>query len=282
MKKILSKIFINHFKSIFFLINKSESRFLKNDFFQFSLLKDCKLGKKGDILCAIPDQFITPKLLSNGEWEYFIIDFINKNLKKNEKYYFFDIGANIGLISRQLYIRSKNIIYFYCIEPEKRNYTLLKKNLSIIPRSKNKNFNFGLINNKNRSASLFLDNNNFGNYTILNNKNKTKQKIKLKNINNFFKQNIKNIKKKKIIYKSDVQGLDEILLCSLEPYMIDRIDILVLEISNFKFLIKNFNKFIKIINSFNKKQIDNKTIFKLDIFKKLISEKKEFNLLLAR
>ena len=49
-------------------------------------------------------------------------------------------------------------------------------------------------------------------------------------------------KNNKIIYKSDTQGFDEMLILSLEKKYLKKISILILEVSNFNFLKKNKKK----------------------------------------
>ena len=78
MKNIFKKIFINKFKSIFFMLQNSNSNFLEIKNICFLIKKNGPLGKKGSTIFSRPDLIITPNLLKNGKWDYFIIEFINK------------------------------------------------------------------------------------------------------------------------------------------------------------------------------------------------------------
>ena len=150
MNKILKKIFINNFKSIFYIIQNSKSNYLEFDKITFKLKKNSKLGKKNTYLSSRIDQIITPNIIRTGQWDYFIIKFIIKNLKRNKiKYSFFDIGANIGLITIQLYTKKLlGVKDFYCIEPEPTNFKILSENISSLNDKKIFKFNYALTNNK--------------------------------------------------------------------------------------------------------------------------------------
>lgn len=102
------------------------------------------------------------------------------------------------------------------------------------------------------------------------------------NINLFFKKIEKKYNINNIIYKSDTQGLDEILIMSLEKKYFNKIKILILEISNFDFLEKKLNNFLNLIENF--KNIEDgygNKIDKNNLLSKL-DKKKEFNLFLSR
>ena len=87
---------------------------------------------------------------------------------------------------------------------------------------------------------------------------------------------------KNIIYKSDTQGFDETLIFSLDKKILNKIDILILEISNFKYLMKNKNKLINIIKDFKVIEDERGQKINLDMILKKINKQKEFNLLISR
>ena len=102
------------------------------------------------------------------------------------------------------------------------------------------------------------------------------------NINLFFRKVEKKYNINNVIYKSDTQGLDEILIMSLEKKYFNKIKILILEISNFDFLGKNLNAFLNLITNF--KNIEDENGDKIGKNKLLskIYKKKGFNLFLSR
>ena len=281
MRKFLRKIFLNNFKNIFFMIINSESKYFEFNKIELKIKKKCRLGKKDTKLITRFDQMITPKILNTGRWEYFVIKFILKYSKnKNYKYHFFDIGSNIGLISKQLLMKNNPIKKFHCIEPEKNNFEILKNNLI---QFKNVLFyNFALTNNKLKRRKIFLNKNNFGDFSLLKNSDNHYSIIKTVNINLFFKKIISKYKIKNIIYKSDTQGFDEVLIFSLDKKILNKIDILILEISNFKYLIKNKKKFINLIKDYDIIEDEKGQKINFDMILKKINKQEEFNLLISR
>ena len=83
MKKYLSKIIKNHYKTIFKSLIESKNKDFSVNKIEIELLKNCKLGKAKDKIYLIPDEIVTPYVLKNKCWNYEIIKFI-KNLEKND------------------------------------------------------------------------------------------------------------------------------------------------------------------------------------------------------
>ena len=280
MRKYIRNIFLNNFKSIFFMLLNSNSRYFDIEKIELKFKKDCKLGKKNTTFSTKVDEMITPYILRSGEWEYFVIEYIKKILiGKNQKFVFIDVGANIGLTSKQLINQKLKISKYFCIEPEESNFELLKKNLGNI--KKVVFYNLALTNKYINRQKIYLNKNNFGDYSLL--KKSTISKIvKCMNINLFFRKVEKKYNINNVIYKSDTQGLDEILIMSLEKKYFNKIKILILEISNFDFLGKNLNAFLNLITNF--KNIEDENGDKIDKNKLLskIYKKKGFNLFLSR
>ena len=250
MKKILRYIFLNNFKNILFMLINSRSEYFEFKKIEIKIKKNCKLGKKNTNLSTKIDQVITPNLLKKGEWEYFTIRFILKFIKnKKIKYDFIDIGANIGLTTKQLIVSKSKIQNFHCIEPEIENFNILTKNLSLY---KNVSFhNFALTDKKDKTKRIYLNKDNFGDYSLLKKSNQKSSIIKTLNANIFFRKIISEYKIKNIIYKSDTQGFDEIILLSLKEEFLNKINILIIEITNFKYL-KNYSlDLINIIKKFD-------------------------------
>ena len=278
MKKYLTKILLNEYKLLFKTLNLSTKSSFIIDSLNLTLKKNTALGKKNEKLILPLDEIITPRIFKNEKWDYFIIKFIKYNIK-HKKNYFFDIGANVGLISKQLQNLNLNIKNYFCFEPEINNFKILNKNL------KNKNtylYNYGLAS-KNRKTKIFVNNLNKSDNSIyldnyLNTKNNL-SKINLKDSNIVLKKIINDKKINHIIYKSDTQGMDEEIFLNLDNKILDKIYLLILEISNFKYILKNLNKFLNRLEKFRSISTESKTDISLEDLKILIMKKKEFNLL---
>ena len=238
MKKYLTKILQNEYKLLFKALNSSTKSSFQIDSLNLTLNNNTPLGKKNDKLILPLDEIITPRIFKNEKWDYFIIKFIKKNIKYKNNF-FFDIGANVGLISKQLQNLNLNIKNYFCFEPEKNNFKILSKNLI---NKKTYLYNFGLAS-KNKKTKIFVNKlNKSDNSIYLNNYVGTKNnlsKIILKDSNIVFKKIIDDKKINHIIYKSDTQGMDEEIFLNLDNEILDKIYLLILEISNFEYISKN-------------------------------------------
>ena len=282
IKNILKKIFLNKFKSIFFMLQNSKSDFLEIKDISFLIKKKTPLGLKNSVLYSRSDLTITPNLLKNGQWDYFIIDFIKK-YKKKLNYDFIDVGANIGLITRQLILKKIKISNFHCIEPEKNNFLLLKKNLEDFKKEKIFFYNIALVPNNKNLKKIFINKNNFGDFSLIKqNKNSKSINIHIKNVNTFLKKIIHQKNIKNIIYKSDIQGMDEMVALSIDKQIQDKIKIIILEITNIKYLNKELEKFLNFASKFPIMYDENNTKLNLMTIKERIKTNKNFNLLLAK
>ena len=284
MRKVLRKIFINNFKSIFYMLQNSNSKFLEIESINFKIIKNSNLGKKNSTISSRLDQTITPNLLKKGEWDYFIIKFIKKYLTKyKSRYSFFDIGANIGLISRQIITNKIQIYDFHCIEPEIQNFEILNRNLNNLKKQNIYTYNVALDTNKTGWKKIYINKDNFGDFSLLNeNKNQKFKIIKSVNTNKFLNKIIKRYKIINIIYKSDIQGMDEQVVLSLNKKIIEKIKVMILEISNIKFLNKNLNKFKNFINKFDIKEDEKGNKITTKIILNKIKNRETFNLLLGK
>ena len=278
MKKYLAKILQNEYKLLFKALNSSTKSSFRIDSLNLTLNNNTLLGEKNERLVLPLDEIITPRIFKNEKWDYFIIKFIKKNIKYKNNY-FFDIGANVGLITRQLQKLNLNIKNYFCFEPEKNNFNILSQNLI------NKNtylYNFGLAS-KNKKTKIFVNKlNKSDNSVYLSNYVGVKNnlsKITLKDSNTIFKKITDDKKINHIIYKSDTQGMDEEIFLNLDYEILDKIYLLILEISNFKFLSKNLDKFLNKLENFRFISTENKSDITINELKELIFKKEEFNLL---
>jgi FkbM family methyltransferase len=278
IKKILTKILLNNFKSVFYILIKSKYEFLLPGHINFVLKKNTPLGKKGENIKLFFDQIITPNVIKNGSWDIFIVNFIKKFSKKKISYSFIDVGANIGLMSRQILNAGIKINSIFCFEPEINNFLLLKKNVGFFKESFF--FNFALGNTNKDKAKLYLDSLNKGNYSL--SKQNIKREycnIKIISANTIIKKIIRNNRVNNIIYKSDTQGKDIEIFLSLDSDILKKIKIICIEISNF-----NFDKIDFLSKILEFKIIYDESGVKLNknLLINKLEQKNEFNLLACR
>jgi FkbM family methyltransferase len=279
-KIIRKKLLRNNFKILLSELISSHFNKIKPNYLNFKINKNCTLGKTGDELFLLFDNIITPKVLLHGYWDVFVINFIKENTKKNNNYYFVDIGSHIGLITRQVANLNIKIKKFFCFEPLKLHFNLLKKNCSFIKKINFYNYAIGVKKDKKK---IYTNKLNSGNSSLIRINKSQYQYTFVLEANTTLKKIIKdNHIQKNIIYKSDTEGFDEMIFLSLEQNIIKKIDIAILEISNFKFLLKNLNTFMNKIKNFNLIKDDQGVKLDLKTLKNKLLLKKGFNLLLCK
>jgi len=277
MKKFLSRLIKGKFKTIFKSLLESNLKNLSIKKLVIELEKNCLLGKKKDKIYLIPDEIITPYVLKNACWDYEIIQFIIRNIKNNNNI-FLDIGANVGLITKQLLVTNIKIKKILCFEPDKNTFECLKKNLANSNIVNTYNFGLGL---KTKSLKLYKNQMNSGDSSFVK-KSKIYEICKINNINSFLKKNYKIINNNSLIYKSDTQGMDEELFISLQDKYFKKIKIAIIEITNHKLIIKNDKKFFSRVKLF--KQLYDKKLNKITIneIKNRVKNQEEFDLFMSR
>ena len=177
------------------------------------------------------DEIIFPQIITNQEWgtenNKTLLSFL-----KGDKIGLIDVGANIGLFTRQMLIASKKITHAYCFEPKTSNFELASANLESF---KNVSlFNFGLAN-VNQTIKANIDITNSGNISlnkkaILNTTYGTEKiEIRCPDINQEpFATIITN--HDSLAYKSDTQGLDEFIFTHLDTQILKKIECALIEI----------------------------------------------------
>jgi FkbM family methyltransferase len=279
-KIIRKKILRNNFKILLSELISSNFDKIKPNYLNFKINKNCPLGKTGDELFLLFDNIITPKVLLQGSWDVFVINFIKENTKKNNSYYFFDIGSHIGLITRQVANLNIKVKKFFCFEPLKIHFNLLTKNCGFLKKINFYNYAIGVKKDKRK---IYTNKLNSGNSSLIKINKSQYQYTLVLEANTALKKIIKaNYIKKNIIYKSDTEGYDEMIFLSLEQNIIKKIDIAILEISNFKFLLKNLNTFMNKIKNFNIIKDDQGIKLNLKTLENKLLLKKGFNLLLCK
>ena len=277
MKKFLSRLIKGKFKTIFKSLLESKLKNLSIRKLVIELEKNCLLGKKKEKIYLIPDEIITPYVLKNACWDYEIIQFIKKYIRNNNNI-FIDIGANVGLITKQLLASNIKIKKYLCFEPDKNTFECLKENLSNNNIISTYNYGLGL---KTKSLKLYKNKMNSGDSSFVK-KSRIYEICKMNNINSFLKKNYKIIYNNNLIYKSDTQGMDEELFIGLQDKYFKKIKIAIIEITNHKFIAKNDKKFFSKIKLFNK--LYDKKLNKITInqIRNRVKNKEEFDLLMSR
>lgn len=276
MKKYLSKFFENEYKFLFKTLNYSTKSKFKIASLNLKLKTNSRIGKKNEKLVLPLDEIITPRIFNEAKWDYYIIEFIRKNIKSNDNH-FIDVGANIGLISKQLQNLDLKIKKYFCFEPEVNSFNILKENLK---NSNSDLFNFGL-SDKEKETKIFASESNKSDNSFYFNKNRRSYSsiVSLKDASRVLSQIIKKNKINNIIYKSDTQGMDEEIFLNLNKNILDKIYLIIMEISNFNLISKKQCLFLKKLKMFKNFFSEDGSKISLNDIKTLIKKEKEFNIL---
>ena len=160
------------------------------------------------------DMVIAPEALMNGYWQPEEIQFA-KFASKSDKYSLIDVGANMGLFSRQMIANVPGCVSVHCYEPNDLNFELLKFNLHDW-EGISRFHQCGLSDGE--GESLFYENvDNSGKYSL--NKSSmfsedqfTTSRITLRNAKSESSGWSSGVP---IFYKSDTEGHDETIICSI-------------------------------------------------------------------
>jgi FkbM family methyltransferase len=179
------------------------------------------------------DKVMIPHLLQSGNWQEDMLEFARGVLSKQpgKSYYFFDVGANVGLITRQFLAQFPSIVGATCVEPDPENFAFLKKNNDAF---ENVSFlNYALSNTAGKST-FYRDSINIGRYSLIPQAmNQAKSNVEI----------VVECRKvtdelllgpvpadARLIWKSDTEGYDEIIATELSPAFWARVDLAILEL----------------------------------------------------
>ena len=248
-KFLINKIFRKKPKDLLLIFYEIFSKYIATpNIIGLKLNKNTALGNKGDIIYLPFDKYITWWVIKEGEYKHFLLKHINKI---NNKIIFIDIGANTGLVSKQIYNLKKDKVSIHSFEPDSLNYLCLTMNL----KGKANCNNFGL-DEKNAEKNIYKFNDNHGKSSLIKkNKFDNYEKIKVRNINIELSKILNNLNgNEKVIIKLDTEGYDLFLISLIGRDLMEKVDYLCFEyqnIDNYKFdkklLLENLQLFKKYI-----------------------------------
>jgi FkbM family methyltransferase len=160
------------------------------------------------------DNVIGRSALSDKYWDISKPRFVDQLVRSaGDRFCLVDVGANVGLFSRQCLTLSPAIASLYAYEPHPVNFSLLTRNLQGIDRVQLSNFGLGNVTS---TLDLYADSKNAGNYSLhLDAMPPSFSKLSV-NIVRASDEEPKWLQHGiPIIYKSDTQGFDETIATSL-------------------------------------------------------------------
>lgn len=202
-----------------------------------------------------PDFAIGRTTMINGHWQMQDPAFFASQLATHNECCVIDVGANIGLFTRQLLHMVKNKIkQAYCYEPDLVNFRYLQKNLKHFPHVVLKPVGLSNIDAK---AELFIDPLNSGNYSIYS------ESVPGEDINKQEITLLSAVSQKDewlsadlpLFYKSDTQGHDLTIATALGVEFWDSVNCAILELYPLKQEIFNQEMLVDILQKFKYKAL---------------------------
>jgi len=209
-------------------------------------------GEEASSINLPMDQVITPFVLSNGHWQLEELEFFRTHLPSGPCI-LVDVGANIGLVTRQLLHRLPSIHSAVCFEPNPENYRLLRQNLRHLPQCR---LIQAALGSEDGVLDFYEDTTNFGNYSMVENAMKgtsfRTSKVKCmtataENVLGGFSQDTIGYP---IIWKSDTQGFDETIVTTLPDSFWERVHAGVMEIWRIEKPTVNYPRLAAILGRF--------------------------------
>lgn len=196
-----------------------------------TLDRECSLGSAGTRLLVPHDRIISPSVLATGAWNPAQVAFIAARMTTQERYLLLDIGANIGLFSRQLVHASSGIAACYMVEPDPENFAALRFNMDETTAAVKHYFNFGL-GLTNKTEEFYRDRENCGNYSVhadaMRDRPYDTIKIAIVAAADWMTRTLPA--EGHFVWKSDTQGSDEMIVADTPWDIWNRVDVAVLEL----------------------------------------------------
>jgi FkbM family methyltransferase len=179
----------------------------------------------------VADSLMCPTSLGRHRWQIEELEFAKRVCIGREPITLIDIGANMGLFSRQLLIAIPAIAKVYAYEPERENFTCLSHNLA--PFDCEKIMIEAAISDNSGEAEFYIDPTNSGNYSLAASAMPPSYaKIIVKTLNASTEWAAWVEGQNRIFYKSDTEGLDEWVTTLIRPQFWPRVFAGMIELWN--------------------------------------------------
>ncbi len=199
------------------------------------------------------DTAITPLTLANHQWQVEELIFTNGVTERYPSVTLIDIGANMGLFSRQVLSHCRNVTHSYSYEPEPENFACLVHNTKPFAGT---HLEMSAIGETAGRAKFHLDLRNCGNNSLVSN-----------DLGGAFDTSTVEVAVvaaeaecqrwmshgQPIFYKSDTQGYDEMIICLLPLSFWDNVIGGVFEIAHMDKPDFDREKFIAFLNKYENK-----------------------------
>ena len=198
---------------------------------------DCALGNAGETLLLPFDKVMYPNIIENNGWQLEELGFLKDRINPDQRYTLLDIGANVGLFTRQVANRFPNICQNICVEADPENFRALQFNLTKLPAKRCHLWNIAL-SEADAEREFLRDAENIGNYSLnadaMRHRPFQTVKIRAAATDVWMREHIALDPNTRLIWKSDTQGYDEVIV-SMTPLEIwHQVDMAIIELWRIK------------------------------------------------
>ena len=187
------------------------------------------LGEVDDTLLFFDDNAIGWQCRVKAEWDIQSVRRFSSHIKSGRRYTLVDVGANIGLFSRQLVKLTDSVEKIICVEPDRDNFRVLKYNMSSIGiQADLQNY---ALSRSNGVGKLLRDLENTGNYSLnkdaMRNRPFNEANVETRSTFEWASKNLSGAEA--ILWKSDTQGFDELIVSLMPMDVWMRVNVALLE-----------------------------------------------------
>jgi FkbM family methyltransferase len=206
----------------------------------------------GEILELPVDKVITRSVLEHGNWQLQDLQFVSAHAPKGPLV-LLDIGAHIGLMTRQLLHLFPNVVAAVCYEPHPGNFSLLSHNLAHLHNCTLLQAAVGAVSGE---LTFYEDLHNTGNYSLsIDSMEGREHRVNSVDClracdEEFLGRLPPGAADVPIIWKSDTQGLDELIVTSLSEDFWRRVPVALMEISRIRRPELDVNRLRSFLESF--------------------------------
>lgn len=190
-------------------------------------------GRLDPTVKLVADYLMCPIVLGRHRWQIEELEFAKRVCIGEEPITLVDVGANMGLFSRQLIIAIPRIAKVFAYEPEPNNFGCLVHNLE--PFRDRVTAIQAAVSDSSGNMEFYLDPTNSGNFSLAADAmppNYTKILVETKNVAAECTAWVNG--KQRIFYKSDTEGLDELVASTIRPEVWSHVFAGMIEIWNIK------------------------------------------------
>ena len=194
-----------------------------------TLRDDGPLGVAGTTLALPDDQVMSPAVRASASWEFDNVKSFADCVEAGKSYTLVDIGANVGLFSRQIVRLVPSIEHLLCVEPDPGNFKALRYNLADL--GDRATLFQTALSDSDGELDLLRDAENFGNYSLnadaMRNRPHDAVRVAVRSTQTWMSEQLGGCGP--ILWKSDTQGYDELVVAQTPMAIWQKVDVALME-----------------------------------------------------